>query len=114
MLAALPVLWCLAAATPATAHSSHFVFQVDSTNDAHDANPGDGVCRTSFDTCTLRAALEEGDALPAGSTITVDVPAGTYDLTLGSLEATANTVTVSGAGRAVTVVSAAARAESSS
>jgi large repetitive protein len=106
VLAAVPPLWCLTVVTPAAAHSSHFVFRVDSTNDAHDANPGDGVCRTSFDTCTLRAALEEADALPAGSTITVDVPAGTYDLTLGSLEATANTVTVSGAGRAVTVVSA--------
>ncbi len=101
-----PVLWCLAPAAVASAHPTKFVFQVDSTADAHDANPSDGVCLTSFGTCTLRAALEEADALPAGSTITVDVPAGSYGLTLGSLQATANEVTISGAGRAVTVVSA--------
>jgi CSLREA domain-containing protein len=101
-----PVMACLVPAVPAVAHSTKFVFQVDSATDAHDANPSDGVCRTSFDTCTLRAALEEADALPAGSTIKVDVPAGTYDLSLGSLEVTANTVTVSGAGRAMTAVTA--------
>ncbi len=101
-----PALWCLAPGALASAHSTKFVFQVDSTTDAHDANPSDGVCRTSFDTCTLRAALEETDALPAGSRITVDVPAGTYGLTLGSLEATANELTISGAGRAATVVTA--------
>ncbi len=100
------VLWSLVPTTAAAAHSSGFVFQVDSTADVHDANPGDGLCQTSVGTCTLRAALEEADALPAGSTITVDVPAGTYDLTLGGLAATANDVTISGAGRTVTVVSA--------
>jgi CSLREA domain-containing protein len=108
VLAAGPALWCLALGpTPmATAQSTSFVFRVDSTADAHDANPGDGACDTSTGTCTLRAALEEADALPAGSKVTVDVPAGTYDLSLGSLYATANEVTVAGAGRAVTVVTA--------
>jgi large repetitive protein len=106
VLVAGPALACLVPSGSAVAHSTKFVFQVDSTADAHDANPSDGVCRTLFDTCTLRAALEEADALPAGSTIKVDVPAGTYDLSLGSLEVTANTVTLSGAGRAVTDVTA--------
>ena len=106
VLVAGAALWCLAPTAVASAHSTKFVFQVDSTADAHDASPGDGVCATSFDTCTLRAALEEADTLPAGSTIKVDVPAGTYGLTLGSLEATANEVTISGAGRAATVVTA--------
>jgi large repetitive protein len=101
-----PAMASLAPSAAAVAQSTKFVFQVDSTTDAHDANPSDGVCRTSFDTCTLRAALEEADALPVGSRIKVDVPAGTYDLSLGSLEVTANTVTVSGAGRAVTEVTA--------
>ena len=87
-------LWALVPTTAASAHSSRFVFRVDTTADVHDANPGDGLCRTSFGTCTLRAALEEADAFPAGSAITVDVPAGTYDLTLGSLTATANDVTI--------------------
>ena len=106
VLVAGAALWCLAPTPVASAHSTKFVFQVDSTADGHDASPGDGVCATSFDTCTLRAALEEADTLPAGSIIKVDVPAGTYGLTLGSLEATANEVTISGAGRAATVVTA--------
>ncbi|MER7797381.1 hypothetical protein [Microbacterium sp. NPDC096154] len=46
-----------------------------------DATPGDGLCRTTAGTCTLRAAIEESNALnlPAGElTITVDpsVPVG--------------------------------------
>jgi large repetitive protein len=101
-----PATACLSPSGAAEGQSKTFVFKVDSTTDAHDANAGDGVCLTSFDTCTLRAALEEADALPEGSKIKVDVPAGTYDLSLGSLEATANTVTVSGAGRTTTVVTA--------
>jgi CSLREA domain-containing protein len=60
-------LWCLAPTAVASAHSTKFVFQVNSTADGHDASSGDGVCATSFDTCTLRAALEEADTLPAGA-----------------------------------------------
>lgn len=45
----------LMAAWPASAAN----FSVDSTMDAVDANPGDGVCADSAAACTLRAALEE-------------------------------------------------------
>jgi CSLREA domain-containing protein len=35
---------------------------VDSTGDAGDASPGDGVCATAGGECTLRAAIEEANA----------------------------------------------------
>jgi large repetitive protein len=97
--AAGPVLACTAvpagaAVQPATAYT----FTVNSTADSHDANPGNGVCADSQGRCTLRAAVEEADADPAGSTITITVPAGTFALTLGTLEESANTITINGAG----------------
>ncbi len=77
----------LAAATPA------HTFTVNTTNDTHDATPGDGICADSTGQCSLRAAIEEADAEgvlnPVGETIEVDVPSGTYTLTLGTqLDAT--------------------------
>src|SRR5438874_2257693 len=59
-------------------------FTVDSTADAEDANPGDGVCATAAGACTLRAAIQEANALPGLDIIVV--PAGTYVLTLGELK----------------------------
>ena len=56
-------------------------FVVDSTVDAVDATPGDGVCATSGAVCTLRAAIQESNALAGADTVTV--PAGTYTLTIG-------------------------------
>jgi CSLREA domain-containing protein len=45
--------------------ASASVFTVNSTGDASDANPGDGVCETSTPgECTLRAAIEEANADP--------------------------------------------------
>ena len=55
-----------------------------------DASPGDGVCATSLGVCTLRAAIEESNALnkPAGQvSITVDpdqVPLGKMTGTIGT------------------------------
>lgn len=57
-------------------------FVVDSTVDAVDVNPGDGVCATLAGECTLRAAIMETNAL--AGTDSISVPAGTYTLTLGS------------------------------
>src|SRR6266581_2057117 len=85
-----------AAATPA--------FQVTTTTDAPDASPGDGICADASGQCTLRAAVQEADAQPSGSTITIVVPAGTFPLKLGVLSLTANTITVQGAGAAATTV----------
>jgi CSLREA domain-containing protein len=51
---------------------------VDSVADAADANPGDGVCATEAGQCTLRAAIQEANALPGADT--VQLPAGIYEL----------------------------------
>ena len=97
----LAPLWCLslhvatlfAVALPASALAAGFT--VNSTQDLHDANPGDGVCRAqrTRNLCTLRAALEETNALAGVDGI--QLPAGVYILTLGQLEVT-DSVTIQG------------------
>jgi CSLREA domain-containing protein len=56
---------------------------VDSTRDAVDARLGDGLCATNVGECTLRAAVQEANALAAPQTIVV--PAGTYSLAIPPL-----------------------------
>ena len=62
------------------------LFVVDTLGDAPDLEPGNGICQTAQDVCSLRAAIEEANArpgpdtirfaanLPAGATITVAAP----------------------------------------
>jgi len=86
-------------------------FTVDSPMDQVDAVPGDGACQTLGGTCTLRAAVQEADALAGADAI--DVPAGTYVLTIpasppydassGDLNVTEE-LTVTGAGAAGTIL----------
>src|SRR5262245_30316248 len=54
-------------------------FLVDDTADVGDASRGDGTCATRAGTCTLRAAVQEANALTGPDTITL--PAGVYRLT---------------------------------
>ncbi|MCP3935906.1 MAG: CSLREA domain-containing protein, partial [Actinomycetia bacterium] len=55
---------------------------VNSTGDAADANPGDGLCRTGGlnadgdPECTLRAAIEEAEASVAITTVEFAIPTG--------------------------------------
>src|SRR5439155_10912015 len=65
--------WAFARAEAAT-------FTVDCTMDDVDAAPGDGICATATGECTLRAAIQETNALPGPDSITL--PAGTYTLTI--------------------------------
>jgi hypothetical protein len=58
-------------------------FTVNSTSDAVDARVGDGECATSAGTCTLRAAIQETNALPGADRI--QVPAGTYEIAITPL-----------------------------
>jgi hypothetical protein len=84
---------------------------VDSTTDAVDTSPGDGLCATAGGECTLRAAVQETNALPGADT--VQVPAGTYLLTIpganedaaaaGDLDIT-DDLAVTGADRDLTVI----------
>ncbi len=55
-------------------------FTVNSTTDAVDAIPGDGVCADALGNCTLRAAIVEANALAGADTITL--PAGIYTLSI--------------------------------
>ena len=73
-------------------------FTVNSVLDAHDANPGNGVCASVANQCTLRAAIEEADAL--GGSNTVSAPAGVYNLTLQEITISnpLNILTVTGTG----------------
>jgi len=103
-----------AAWLPSAAQASpSLTFTVNTTADAHDARPGDGKCADAAGQCTLRAALEEADASPQGSTVTITMPSGRYDLSLGSLilgSATAPlNIRLDGAGSPDTVVTATGR-----
>lgn len=57
-------------------------FSVNDTVDGADINPGDGKCLTTGNTCTIRAAIMETNALPGTDTITI--PSGFYTLALGN------------------------------
>jgi CSLREA domain-containing protein len=60
--------------------------KVNTTHDGHDANPGDGVCAMTpgRHDCSLRAALEEGNA-SSTDVPNITVPSGRYVLTAGPL-----------------------------
>jgi len=61
-------------------------FKVNSSADTGDSSPGDGICRTaaSVTECTLRAAMEESNALSGGQTILFALPA--HDQTIYPLK----------------------------
>src|SRR5262249_4471441 len=69
----------LAVLLPVAAQAAQFA--VNSTADAVDAAPGDGTCATSTGVCTLRAAIQEANALTGGPH-TIRLPPGTYALTI--------------------------------
>lgn len=85
--AAVPVLAAALMATgamaaPASAQDTTRTIQVNSTTDVADEDPTDGECDTGDGaTCTLRAAVMEADGDDEHTDITIEVPAGTYELT---------------------------------
>ena len=86
-------------------------FNVNSATDAVDATWGNGICATATGPCTLRAAIQEANALTGKDTIIL--PAGTYNLTItgryedgsatGDLDITQGVI-IQGAGAATTFV----------
>ncbi len=46
-------------------------FLVDARTDAGDADPGDGVCASAGGACTLRAAIDETNALPGEDVVEI-------------------------------------------
>lgn len=91
------------------------VFTVNSALDTIDANPGDGLAQDAAGNTTLRAALMEANASPSADTI--NLPTGTYNLTLtgfgedgaatGDLDITED-LTIAGADAATTTIDATA------
>lgn len=61
------------------------VFNVNSTADAVDDVPGNGICHTAAAACTLRAAIMEANR--SASAVTINVPAGTYALGIALVDA---------------------------
>jgi len=55
-------------------------FAVDSTADAVDANPGNGICQSTLGGCTLRAALME--AATQDTPVLITLPAGVFDVNI--------------------------------
>jgi CSLREA domain-containing protein len=54
-------------------HAPNATFTVNSSGDQSDVTPGDGICATSGATCTLRAAIQEANALPGSDTILFNI-----------------------------------------
>jgi hypothetical protein len=90
------------------------VFRVDDRTDAPLSEPGDTTCAsTDAGRCTLRAAVQAADN--SGSSTTIELPAGEYDLTLiggsgedepdnGDLDVQGSSVTITGARAATTII----------
>ena len=55
-------------------------YEVDSTADAVDTNPGNGICQSALGGCTLRAALME--AATQDTPVLITLPAGVIDVNI--------------------------------
>src|SRR5262249_17989139 len=84
-------------------------FVVSTTADGDDASPGDGTGRTAAGDCTLRAAIEEANALHVSDPDVITLPAGTYKLSQSELHIT-DDLTINGAGAPTTIIQAAPNA----
>ena len=76
-------------------------FTVDTTSDTSDAVPGNGLAQDAGGETSLRAAIEEANALAGADTITLG--SGTYTLSLGELTISSD-ITINGAGVDTTVI----------
>lgn len=105
---------CLGLILPGAPARAASTFAVNTTIDAWDANPGDGVCATAAGNgvCSLRAAVMEADAL--GGVNVINLPAGVYNLSIftgaeeedpqaGDLDL-GGTLSIVGAGASQTIV----------
>jgi hypothetical protein len=78
LVAQIAAYVCCTAAVAAPAYA--LTVRVNSDRDAIDVRPGDGVCAAAKGVCTLRAAIQETNAL-AGPDVVI-LPRGTYRLTI--------------------------------
>ena len=78
------------------------VFTVNSPSDAVDVGPGNGICETAFGNCTLRAAIQESNALAGADEIIL--PPNTYLLTIVSELDITGSLTITGGGASTTII----------
>jgi hypothetical protein len=71
----------LASLLPARCAHAVVTYVVDSTADRIDDDTADGICHTSDGTCSLRAAIMQGNHVDVAA-IRIEVPAGTYTITI--------------------------------
>jgi CSLREA domain-containing protein len=86
-LVILGALVAVSSLIPAPARAAA-TFTVNITSDTVDATPGDGICADAGGNCSLRAAIMETNALAGADAI--NVPAGTYTLTIPGTGETAS------------------------
>src|SRR5512143_3270606 len=79
-LAVVLLLLAMLTAPRALASPSAVTFTVDTIADQIDDDTSDGVCHTSVNTCSLRAAIMQANVIP-GPGVTIILPSGTYTLT---------------------------------
>ena len=111
VLCAVLMLFCMAIVFSLSQGAEAAIFKVNSTEDIVDNAPGDGVCMTTAGVCTLRAAIQEANALVGADEIRLK--AAVYRLLLtgagedaaatGDLDIT-DSVTIVGKGATLTVV----------
>ena len=104
-----------AGVTPTSCNPCISTFNVTSTTDAIDAIPGDGICASASQGCTLRAAIMEGNATALPTQVHINVPPGLYTLTIpgagelgcltGDLNVTRD-MTITGADKLTTIIQA--------
>jgi CSLREA domain-containing protein len=73
----------LGCAVPAATQTG-FTFVVSSAGDGADASPGNGVCAAASGGCTLRAAIQEANAVSGPDTIRFAVGSGGQTINVGS------------------------------
>src|SRR6266853_1981477 len=102
------IAWAALSLVAVPGHAATFV--VNTTADTADAVPGDGICADSGGACSLRAAVQEANALAGPDTI--QLSAATYVLSgaagddaalSGDLDITGD-LTLTGAGTASTII----------
>lgn len=79
-IGALLLVLLVAALPQSAAPVAAATFSVTSNSDLIDTNPGDGTCKTAVGPCTLRAAVQEANALPGADV--VELGSGPYGITL--------------------------------
>jgi CSLREA domain-containing protein len=98
-------------ASTTQAQTPPVIYTVDTTADLADDNVGDGLCHTSANTCSLRAAIRQANQLTGSGGTLIQVPRGTYVLSdgalyLGNASNPYRSLTIAGAGAAATIIDA--------